>query len=85
MYTGEYTILIKAMGRHGCRREVPSGGVVIEGCGRMDCPDCQARHFINILRTTGALIIMGEMTHWPGSQHAVTDNLKTGVRRGNFP
>jgi hypothetical protein len=80
---GQYRIEITAVGVHGCMREVPSGGTVL-GCRQMDCPDCQAREFVRQLQRTGSSIESATLTHWPGQEAEVRDDLRTGTRTGSF-
>ena len=81
---GNFTIEIEAVGGHGCQREVKDGGEV-SGCGRMGCPDCEARRFLKqFLQVTGATFVKGTLTHWPGQPSEVVDDLHTRIRKGNF-
>lgn len=80
---GTYNIRIQAVGGHGCSREVKDGEKVY-GCQRMGCPDCETRRFIALLRSQGSSVEIAELTHWPGQESEVKDDLLTGVRKGNF-
>ena len=81
---GTFKIEIEAVGGHGCEREVADGGVV-SGCSRMGCPDCEARRFLrHFLDVTGATLVKGTLTHWPGTPGEVVDDLHTKIRKGHF-
>ncbi len=91
---GTFRIEIQAVGSHGCSREVKSGEVV-RRCGDPSCPDCLARDFVKRLKDAGVYFDLGptndpgslayaKLTHWPYGHGTVTDDLLTGVRRGDF-
>lgn len=83
---GTFRVEVEAVGGHGCQREVKDGEVVT-GCGQPSCPDCITREYVAKLRSTGAYFEQGgyaKLTHWPGQQSAVVDDLLTGVRSGSF-
>lgn len=80
---GNYRVEVEAVGGHGCQREIKDGGTVY-GCGRMDCPDCIAREFVETLKRKGNSLVSATLTHWPGTKGEVQDDLMTKVRKGNF-
>ena len=80
---GTYRIEIQAVGGHGCQRDVTDGQVVY-GCGRIGCPDCEAREFVWRLREKGQSVEKATLTHWPGTPSEVSDDLLTGIRAGSF-
>jgi len=80
---GTYNIEIEATGGHGCQREVKDGQKVF-GCQRMGCPDCETRRFVKTLRDSGSSVSVAKLTHWPGQESEVQDDLLTGIRRGEF-
>lgn len=80
---GQYRVEVTAVGGHGCQREVKDGGSV-EGCGLLSCPDCAARRFIHDLQGSGQSIESATLTHWPGTDTEVVDDLLSGVRKGSF-
>jgi hypothetical protein len=80
---GQYRIEITAVGGHGCQREIKDGGTTY-GCGRIGCPDCEAREFVRRLQSKGQSIESATLTHWPGQVSEVTDNLLSGERKGSF-
>lgn len=80
---GNYVVTVKAVGGHGCRREVKDGEVN-PGCGQKNCPDCLAREFVAKLSSTGNSVSEATLTHWPDGPKTIVDCLKSGVRRGNF-
>lgn len=80
---GDFNIEIKAVGGHGCDREVKDGGTVY-GCGRMGCPDCIARETVETLKRKGVDVKSAKLTHWPGQPSEVQDDLLTKVRKGSF-
>ena len=80
---GNFNIEIKAVGGHGCDRDVKDGEEV-RGCGQMSCPDCLAREFVAQLRRNGCSVASATLTHWPGEEHTITDDLLTRKRSGSF-
>jgi hypothetical protein len=80
---GDFRIEVKAVGGHGCQREVKDGGDV-HGCGQMGCPDCIAREFVATLQRKGNSVNSATLTHWPGQAGEVVDDLLTKKRRGSF-
>jgi hypothetical protein len=72
---GNFVVNVKAVGGHGCQRDIKDGGIV-DGCGQPGCPDCLAREFVNKLKAT--------LTHWPATPTEVVDNLLSKIRKGNF-
>jgi hypothetical protein len=89
---GTFRIEIQAVGNHGCQRAVKSFEKV-EGCKQPGCVDCLAREFVEKLKASGAFfsetgdrngIGYALLTHWPGGERTVTDNLLTGLRSGDF-
>jgi len=80
---GQFIVHVDAVGNHGCQREVRDGGQVT-GCGAPGCTDCATRDYVRRLKETGAAVSAATVTHWPGSEAEVRDNLLTGVRSGSF-
>jgi len=78
-----FKVEVQAVGAHGCERHFGDGSTVI-GCERHNCPDCITREFVRRLKRAGCSIDIALLTHWPGSEQEVNDNLLTGVRSGNF-
>lgn len=80
---GVYRLVVEASGGHGCERQIKDGGKVF-GCGRRDCPDCEAREFVQRLMAKGNQVRVAELRHWPETPQEVLDNLLTRERRGSF-
>lgn len=80
---GTFLIEVKAVGGHGCQREIKDGSEV-RGCQRMDCPDCITREFVKKLKDKGSSVEVATLTHWPGTPQEVKDDLLTGIRKGSF-
>lgn len=80
---GTYNLEIEAVGGHGCQREVKDGENVV-GCQAASCPDCEARRFVKSLRDNGSSVSRATLTHWPGQESEVKDDLLTGIRTGSF-
>lgn len=87
---GDYSITVRAVGGHGCQREVKDGGTLAEKCGIPGCPDCMAREFVRELKAAGNTITAAVLRHWPADHphydgaSEVSDNLVTHKRRGSF-
>lgn len=75
---GSYLFEFQAVGGHGCQREAKEGEKFI-GCGRMGCPDCECKRFVEKMRAKGVPIEKAKLTHWPGSESAVVDDMSDPV------
>lgn len=80
---GQFKIEVVAVGGHGCQRE-KKDGETLGFCGGPNCPDCLSRQFVAALRGQGQNVESATLTHWPGLQSQVVDDLKTGKRAGSF-
>lgn len=84
---GDHRVTVEAVGGHGCGREVKAG--TMQPCGEASCPDCQARRFVEGLKTSGNSVKVAKLEHWPVPGAAGTtrtenpgpvDDLLTGIR-----
>jgi hypothetical protein len=80
---GDFTVEVKAVGGHGCQREVKDGGTM-KDCGQPGCPDCIARRFVADLKAHGCSVNSATIVHWPGQPATVKDDLLTETRTGSF-
>lgn len=80
---GTFLVEVKAVGGHGCQREVKDGEEVY-GCQSMDCPDCIVREFVEKLKDKGSNVEIATITHWPEQDGEVVDDLLTKMRKGSF-
>ncbi len=83
---GHFRIEIDAVGGHGCDRNAQNNEFV-QGCGLPNCPDCLARAFVRDLKKRGFFNnypASAVLTHWPGTDGEVRDNLLSGRRKGQF-
>lgn len=71
---GDYRIELNLVGAHGCTRG-PKEGDTVTGCGRIGCPDCETKAFIERLCSTGSSFTGGTFTHWPGTPTEVVDEI----------
>jgi len=85
---GQFNITITAVGPHGCDRKAKAGDKLYGRCQKMNCPDCLAYDFVQMLRQKGMQIDKAEFRHWPGSSSEVVDDLLPaaggGRLRGQF-
>jgi hypothetical protein len=81
---GQFIVKVDAVGNHGCERGVKDGEHVTVGCQMPGCTDCLTREYVRRLRRSGAMLNAVTITHWPGSESQVTDDLLTGKRTGSF-
>lgn len=86
---GDFNINITATGGHGCDRKAKEGEKLYARCRRMDCPDCLAHEFVEQLKHRGMFgsspAAKAELTHWPGQQGQVVDDMLTNTRKsGQF-
>lgn len=75
---GNFNIEIKAVGGHGCQRDVKSGGILY-GCGSDTCPDCIIARAVSDLLRAGVLVESAKIVHWPGQPTEVVDEFVTGA------
>lgn len=81
---GDFTIEIKGVGGHGCDRNAKEGEAVKFGCGNDMCPDCLTKEFVDKLKAKG-MAHTATLTHWPGQEGEVVDDLVEGNRqKGSF-
>jgi hypothetical protein len=71
---GQFLVEISAVGGHGCDRTAKQGQP-ISSCGRMGCPDCEAKRFLGQLHQTMPEATL-KVTHWPGQPDEVVDEYK---------
>lgn len=81
---GSFTITVKAVGGHGQDRSKKDGQVVDFSNESADSPDAIAKRFVDELKAKGTNVESATITHWPGQESEVTDDLITGIRTGNF-
>lgn len=83
---GPFKIEIRAVGFSGCAPKVPPGGRLFDRCKRLDCPDCLALDFVQMLQQKGISVGEATFTHHHGAVTAeVVDDLLTNTRRsGRF-
>jgi hypothetical protein len=80
---GQFIVHVDAVGNHGCQREVKDGEIVT-GCRQAGCTDCITREYVEHLRNHGTSVSAATVTHWPGTESEVRDDLLTGKRSGSF-
>lgn len=80
---GQFKIEITAVGGHGCDRKAKEGEA-LQPCKNERCPDCMARAFVEDFKKSNSVEV-ATLTHWPGQQSEVVDDLKAGTRKkGHF-
>ena len=85
---GTFKITVVAVGGHGVDRSKKDGEVVNFQEEGPNTPDALAKEFIEKLKACGCSFgnpdSEATITHWPGEEGEVKDDLLTGVRKGNF-
>lgn len=81
---GNFKITIEAIGGHGADRVAKDGEVVNFYKGGGESPDALAKTFYEVLKWKGFDVKSAILQHWPGEPSEVQDDLKTGIRKGNF-
>lgn len=81
---GTFKIEITAVGGHGVDRGTKDGESVNFKAEGDKTPDAIAKDFADALKESGCSIDSATITHWPGSDSEVKDDLITGIRKGNF-
>lgn len=61
---GDFRMTIEAVGGHGCDRKAKAGDQ-LQGCGRMDCPDCIFAAFVSQMQRASMRPMVATMHHWP--------------------
>jgi hypothetical protein len=70
---GSSRLEFQSIGGHGCDRDAKVGEEV-RGCGKMGCPDCEARRAVeSMLRAGVGTFENARFVHWPGSDTEVVD------------
>jgi hypothetical protein len=70
---GSSLLEFQSVGGHGCNRDTKVGEEVV-GCGRMGCPDCEARRAVVQLMQAGVgTFERARFVHWPGTESEVVD------------
>jgi len=90
---GQFHVVVRAVGNHGCERDKKAGETVI-GCERPGCTDCITREYVRRLKKSGAQVYVAAIDHWPTGTidtvnpleptGQVQDDLVTGTRTGSF-
>lgn len=98
---GMSKIEIISTGNHGCDRRAKEGESLAPKCSAPSCVDCRARDLVDALKASGSMLGPdtcsvtaadgtvykhgATMTHWPGTDGTVTDDLAAGKRvKGHF-
>lgn len=81
---GQFRIVITAVGGHGVDRGKKDGEIVDFNAEGEFSPDAIAKRAVSELKRFGVNVEDATIIHWPGSETEVSDNLLTGVRKGNF-
>ena len=81
---GLFRVEVEAVGGHGCQRNIKDSQQLQNYCGSPSCPDCAAREFVRDLKRKGASVQKATLTHWPGTDTEVQDDLMIGTRKGSF-
>lgn len=72
---GSSLLEFQSVGDHGCNREAKVGEEV-RGCGKMGCPDCEAKRAVEMLLRSGVgSFEKARFVHWPGSATEVVDEM----------
>jgi hypothetical protein len=73
MTMGSSLLEFQSVGGHGCNRDAKVGEAVT-GCGKMGCPDCEARRAVVALMQAGVgTFERARFVHWPGTETEVVD------------
>jgi hypothetical protein len=65
---GDFRMTIEATGGHGCDR-VHKQGEQLQGCGRMDCPDCVFATFVSQMQRLSMRPMVAILHHWPADMN----------------
>ena len=81
---GQFKVEIIGVGGHGQDRDKKDGGIVNFYENGNATPDALAKTFVEMLKANGVNVESATITHWPGTEGEVQDDLASGVRKGNF-
>lgn len=82
---GNFNLEVKAVGGHGCDRTTKEGGSLKLPYHGRNCPDCLFALFVEELKRNGCSISSATITHWPGENGQVVDDINTMKREsGQF-
>lgn len=81
---GTFKIEITAVGGHGQDRSKKDGEVVNFQEYGPHTPDALAERFVKEMKHFGINVEIAKIIHWPETESEVTDDLLTGIRKGNF-
>jgi len=81
---GTFRIVIQATGGHGVDRSKKEGEKVDFYAEGESSPDAIAKKCLEELKAKGCQIEQARIIHWPETESEVSDNLETGIRKGNF-
>lgn len=81
---GTFKIEITAVGGHGQDRRKKDGEVVNFYDEGSISPDALAKTFVEMLKAHGTNVQEAKIVHWPETPTEVSDDLLTGIRKGNF-
>jgi hypothetical protein len=81
---GTFKIEVTAVGGHGVDRGKKEGETVDFKVDGDFSPDAIAARFVAELKRFGVHVEQATITHWPGQESEVSDDLITGIRKGNF-
>lgn len=72
---GSSLLEFQSVGGHGCNRSAKVGEEV-SGCGKMGCPDCEAKRAVEALLKAGVgSFEKARFVHWPGQPDEVVDEM----------
>ncbi len=80
---GQFRIVIEAMGGHGEQREVGDGGKLDVYAYPDGAVDKAAFDLVKWLKAH-TTVSSATLTHWPGTEAEVVDDLVERVRHGSF-
>lgn len=77
---GNFRIVVNAVGGHGEERDKGHGETLSLDVGI----DGICKRFAEELKQNGCSVTEATLTHWPGTDSQVVDNLLSGKRLGSF-
>lgn len=77
----QFEIRIVGMGPNGCDSRSLPGERLSHRCKKLDCVDCRALDFVQMLRQYGYLLGIATIVHHHGTTREVTDDMLKNERR----
>lgn len=77
----QFEIRIVGIGENGCDKVALAGERLFHRCKKLDCIDCRAQDFVQLLRQQGYQLGVSTVTHNYKTDREVVDDMLKNVRQ----